>query len=162
MSERPLITLNAAEIALAVLAGLDRYHTARAAGIADKQISRKAYYETDVEGLAAEIAAGKHLNAWPDFNARPQAKTFDLLVTGHPTIEGRVDVKQTAYPTGRLLVRPDTPLDATDIYVLAIGRLPTFRLAGWLPATEVIRPDRLTEIKGVRTYAATQEQLRPL
>jgi hypothetical protein len=67
---------------------------------------------------------------WHGFASDPFALPGDV---------GRVQVRSTTREDGCLIVQRADPDDAW--FVLVVGRVPTFRLAGWLPGAEAKRPE---------------------
>lgn len=104
----------------------------------------------NIEGVAAEFAVAKTLDAfWSD--------------SSDPDYTGDIDhyhVRQTAWQNGGLLLHPDDPDDAT--FILAVGALPTYRLAGYLLAAEGKRPEFWTEPQSGRPcFKVPQDRLHP-
>lgn len=153
-----LIELNLAEQKLAQYLAQQRYRAGRRAGIEDRQIGPQSSYETDLQGIAAEIAVAKTLNVYPDLEVghTPDA---DLM-----TRDGRqLDVKATKYSTGHLLAAPwKDKGGAVDEYVLVVGKFPRYRIAGVMSRDELLRDERLKDLGHGRGYAATQAELHML
>lgn len=87
-----------------------------------------------IEGAAAEMAVAKFLGLYWEggVNTFKQGDVGDL------------QVRWTDKESGRLLIRPRDPL---AIYVLAVGRIPEFRVVGWFEylSARDLRDDWLTD-----------------
>jgi hypothetical protein len=111
------ISLSEAEQKLALFLAKKRYENARSKNITDNKIGSQSNYETDLEGMAAEIAAARLLNVYPDLQI-VNIPTFDLMTNkGHT-----VDVKVTKYPNGKLLAVKGKMNDPCDDTLSDLGR----------------------------------------
>ena len=150
-----IVNLSPSECAVAQTLASMRYMVARAAGQTDMKQGGQSYLKTDLEGMAAELAFAKHFNVCPDMAVRPMSGGHDAVMKGHT-----FDVKVTSYPNGRLLATTKKKLTDSDVYVLLVGEMPTYRIAGYAMAAELINPANLTDLGRGPTYALEQEQLR--
>jgi hypothetical protein len=74
----------------------------------------------------------------------------------------KVDVKTTMYSTGKLLAHLNKKGKKIDIFVLALGKFPTYRFAGYAMAADLINDDRITDLGYGPTYAMPQSALRDI
>jgi hypothetical protein len=150
------IKLNEAEQAIAKYLAKRRYGNNRASGVDNNRIGPQSDAETDLNGVGAELAFCKAFNIYPDLSV-------DVRHGGHDCVSPKghkIDVKTTKYRAGRLLaVKSKTKPDA-DIYVLMIGRFPTYFWVGWATADELIDDDNLMDLGYGPTYALSQSELR--
>lgn len=77
-----------------------------------------------IEGACAEMALAKYLGLFWSGNVNDHEAAD---VAGY-------QVRQTAYPNGRLMLHPDDK--DGEIFVLATGTAPKFTLRGWLAAKD--------------------------
>lgn len=147
------ITLNEMEQALARAIAEMRIQSAADAGQRDANQSDLPSEVIDLEGAASEVAFCKLFNLYPD--TQPGAKAVDAYT--HLGIA--IDVKSTHHPKGRLLaVRWKRPKDV-ELFVLMIGKFPTYRCVGFLPSADLLRNDRLVDLGRGPVYAANQDEL---
>lgn len=100
-------------------------------------------------GAAGEIAVAKALGVyWP-----PSVGTFKA-----PDIGSDVQVRTRTQDSHELIVRPDDSSD--DFYVLVIGRLPSFRIVGWIHGAQA-KQERWIQMHGGRppAYFIPQSEL---
>ena len=108
------------------------------------------------DGFAAELAFCKLFNVYPDFEIRPRRGSADCSRFGET-----IDVKATRYQNGKLLAVAWKETCAADVYALMILEDGArFRFAGFARATDLIAPERLTNLGHGPTYALEQQQLR--
>jgi hypothetical protein len=119
--------------------------------------------QLDVRSYLAQVQASKRANGWRDkwpvaneaariaqdldaFGAelgvsivvgRPWRRT--VLAHGYtrprpPDVGNRIEVRQTRYPQGALVVQDNDPRDR--IVVLATGRFPSYLVVGWILAAD--------------------------
>jgi hypothetical protein len=149
------VTLDSSEVVVAQILASMRYNVARMARVRDAQIGAQGKYETDLEGMAAEIAFCKHFNYFPDLTVGPRKGGYD--------VEGRagetIDVKVTKYESGKLLATLKKKPEDAAYYVLLVGKCPSYRLAGYASADELLRPENITDLGHGNGYALAQDQL---
>ena len=106
------------------------------------------------EAVGAEIAVAKYFGI-EDFH--PTVNTFknepDIAMASGLGLE----VKQTKYPHGALIVTDDDR--NTDIGVLVTGISPTYTIIGWIPISVAKKP-KYQASDG--TYWVTQQNLQPI
>jgi hypothetical protein len=151
-----VVTLDAGEMAVAQMVASMRNAINRASKVGNSRVGPQSDYQTDLDGLVAEIAWAKWQNCWPDLSVSPRAGGADA-VTG----DARVDIKATRYVNGKLLAVPSKNQGDADVYVLAIVRENEVRFPGWAYADELLSDNNLTNLGHGPTYAMTQEELRP-
>lgn len=152
---QPTVTLSASECAVAQMLASMRYMTARAAGQVNLKQGSQSPHITDLEGMAAELAFAKHFNVCPDMAIRPVSGGHDAVLKGKT-----VDVKVTKHPEGQLLAHTKKRLTDSDVYVLLVGEMPTYRIAGYAMADELINPANLTNLGYGPVYGLPQDKLR--
>ena len=151
------ITLSEVEQAIARHIGKLRQKANRAKGVQNNRIGPQSDDDTDVEGFAAELASCKLFNVYPDFSIEPRSGGKDFEHMGV-----RFDTKETSYPFGQLLATMGKRVGDVDVYVLMIGKLPTYRFAGCAKASELLLPERITDLGHGDTYALPQSDLYSL
>jgi hypothetical protein len=133
-----------------------RYNNARSRGLKDQKIGPQSTAETDLEGIAAEIAFCKLFNVYPDLQL-DERSPYDALVNGV-----RVDVKTTHYVTGKLLAAPwkKTKALPIDAFVLMVGKFPgPYEFKGFMQAKTLLDTSRIVDLGWGRGYAARQDEL---
>jgi len=155
MGEHGLVELDAGEMAVAQSVAAMRNGINRATNVANSRVGPQSDYQTDLDGLVAEIAWAKWKNCYPDLTVSPRSGGADAIVGRY-----RVDVKATRKERGRLLARPSKEIGDADIYVLAVVDQNRVTFRGWAFANELIHAQNLTDLGHGPTYALEQERLR--
>jgi len=157
------VTLNNGEVAIATVIGTMRATTARASGVINKKVGPQTDVKTDVTGFAAELAFCKSQNIHADFTIGPQSLGADCTMpdprSSVPWVNCSVDVKSTAYDTGRLIVPPNKKESGTSLYVLVVGKIPLFKIIGYASADEVFDKTNYRLFNGQHSYVLEQSQL---
>lgn len=122
------ITLDAGEIMTAATAGAWR----QARGIIRGRQNAHGFngdgWRVAIEGLAAEIAVAKALNAYhPSF--------YPELDRARGDVDG-LHVRSSSHPSAHLTIYRDDPDGA---YVLVVGQIPAFRIPGWIFKQDAVR-----------------------
>jgi hypothetical protein len=128
VTDAVVVELEPHEVYAAIVAGAGR----RFRGIALKRSSTldppSRTWGADVQAVGAEVALAKHLDRfWID---SPLPDPAGDVGSASP----RVHVLHTELETGRLILRAGD--DDDGVFVLVVGKLPSFRLAGWITARE--------------------------
>ena len=151
-----VITLNDAEQRLAKYVARARTDNARSVNLAHTKIGPQSQYETDLEGMGAEIAFCRLMNVYPSLDvvdnpaADPQG---DCVVLGRT-----VDVKTTRHKNGRLIsVRWKKH---QDVYGLMVGTFPSYEFRGLADGQELYQDKNVVDLGYGPTYALAQESLR--
>ncbi len=147
------ITLNELEIAIAKHLAKSRYEHARSNGIVDRKMGDQSNWETDLEGVASEIAFCKMSNLYPDLNIGLD-RDYDCVYNGK-----KVDVKATKYKTGKLLATLKKKDSDIDIFVLLIGECPKYKFVGWATKEELISEENIGNLGKGRGYILEQRRL---
>jgi hypothetical protein len=134
-----------------------RHASNRQAAVCNLQVGPQSNEMTELEGIGGEFAFCKLLNLYPDMSIKIGAGGADAKV-GHLS----VDVKTTTYLNGKLLAHVRKAEVACDIYVLVVGQMPTYRIAGWAYDLELLNERRLIDLGHGPVYAMTQSELRPM
>ena len=113
--------------------------------------------QTDLDGIAGEFAFCKAANVWPDMTIGARRGGHDAILNGLS-----VDVKTTRCTTGHLLATTKKSTTASDIYVLVVGTVPEFRIAGWATARQLLHPDNISDFGHGPGYALHQSQLNDI
>lgn len=151
------IQLNEAEQRLSQFLAKQRHANARSRGAANRRIGGQSDFETDLEGIATEIAVAKVFNVYPDL-ATDHIPDSDLLTKCGVT----VDVKSTRYRNGKLLAVPWKKKGQSDFYVLVTGTFPTYRIAGAMASDDLLQEKRMTDLGRGKGYAASQPELQSI
>lgn len=153
-----IISLNDAEKKLAQYLAKRRFEMNRSCGVKDAKVGPQSNEETDLEGIAAEIAFCKANNIYPDLTIDNKSSADCVLSNGLS-----VDVKATKYKNGHLLATArKAEIKRPDIYALVVGEFPNYRIAGVMSAEELLKEERLKSFGYAPTYAASQSELKPL
>jgi len=149
------VTLDRGEQQVATVLATGRHHVNRKRDIANKRIGPQSDELTDLEGIAAEMAFCRIMNFYPDLGLEPRSGGFDCQSPSGITI----DVKTTTYPSGMLLAVGGKKLDDADVYVLMIGKFPTYTWVGWAEAAELLDRNNIKDLGHGPTYALEQHRL---
>jgi hypothetical protein len=150
------VTLDATEVVVAQMLAAMRYNVSRMAGVTNARMGPQGDYQTDLEGMAAEIAFCKAFNYYPDLTAGSRKGGWDVKGRAGETI----DIKVTKYHAGKLLATLKKTLEDSQYYVLMVGECPTYRLVGYATAEELLRPENITNLGHGEGYALAQGQLK--
>tara|TARA_R110000868_G_scaffold91428_1_gene253513 strand:+ start:53 stop:547 length:495 start_codon:yes stop_codon:yes gene_type:complete len=151
------IKLNECEQKLAKHLAVSRNKNARSKGKPNTKMGNQSDEETDLEGIAGELVVCKALNLYPDTEIDlVDLPKFDLLTAKGNT----VDVKTTKYLSGRMLATMKKRVEDCNIYVLVVGTFPSYRIAGWCKAEELLKKENIINLGHGEGYALSQEQLR--
>lgn len=158
------IRLTPCEQELARAIARARYATARRAGLKNAKVGPQSNEDTDLEGAGAEIVFAKAFNLYPQMDSEPPIKNEDGQKEWSPDALTRhgysVDIKATKYERGHLICVPWRAATEADLYVLITGRFPSYRIAGFLPAKELLKKSRLKPLVKERlAFTATQKEL---
>jgi hypothetical protein len=107
-------------------------------------------WENDIEGALAETAFAKHFNMWLDPNLS-KFGTKDV---------GEWHIRSTKHENGHLCIHPN---EYEGKYVLMVGRLNHWRIAGWIDASEGRQEQFLRTMRNDRPvpcYWVPQSNLR--
>lgn len=150
------VTLSAGEMAVAQQLAAMRNAVARAGKVRNAKMGPQSDYQTDLDGLVAEIAFAKMMNVYPDLSVYPRHGGVDAVVNGI-----RIDVKSTRYPHGHLVAVIGKESDAVDRYVLGHVNDNMVRFFGWATSDELIRQENMKDFGHGSGYALPQQQLHP-
>ncbi len=153
-----LIELNEAEQMLAKHIAEQRYQNARTNGVTDGKMGNQSNEQTDLEGMAAEIAFCKFYNVYPDLkiDAPNDLPVYDAISPKGATI----DVKSTTYPNGRLLAVLGKAEKRSEIYVLVTGNFPVYCVRGYATAADLFKESNINDLGHGRGYCLDQSQIR--
>lgn len=148
------VELTKIEFNEAKIIGRLRYEKARSNNLFDNKVGHYTNEEIDLNGAAAEIAAAKLLNVYPDKQVEILSQ-YDLKSKNGFTI----DVKTTHHDFGSLLVTPKKKDMPCDFYMLMVGSESVFECRGFSHKDSVFHPDSLGEMYGRKVYKLAQDQL---
>jgi len=150
------VTLDSSEVAMAQVLATMRHNCTRMAGVKNARMGSQSDYVTELEGMASEMAFCKACNLFPDMTIAPRSGGHD--------VEGRngtkIDVKATKYQQGHLLATMKKKRTDADYYVLLVGECPTYRIAGYASADDLLSEKNITDFGHGATYALPQSQLQ--
>lgn len=149
------ITLTDSERQVAEFIAQRRFDSNREKNISNNRKGPQSDYETDLEGMASELAAAKALNVWPDLTEEIQV--HDLTYNGVT-----IDVKATKYQTGRLIAGRQKKNKACDYYMLLVGECPTYDIKGFAKREDLLSEDTITDLGWGKLHALTQDKLTSL
>jgi hypothetical protein len=150
------VRLTETEQKIATYIAKQRYKNARDNGITDNKKGPQSNYETDLEGVASEMAAAKTLNLWPDLQIE-KIPEHDLSL-GLLTI----DVKTTKYKTGKLIAAKHKVKKSCDYYMLMIGSFPEYSCAGFCKRENIFNTNTVTNLGWGELHAVEQANLQSL
>ena len=150
------VTLDSVEVAMAQILATMRHNVARMAGVRNQRMGDQSDYATDLEGMASELAFCKAANYWPDMTIGPRSGGWDLVARNGKTI----DVKATKHENGRLLATLKKKPEDADYYVLMVGECPTYRIAGYATAGDLLKEENIIDLGYGPGYGLTQNQLK--
>lgn len=117
----------------------------------DQNLSMVQYIGQITESIGAEIAVAKCLGMVGFDPAKSRfKKTAD--------VGSCIEVKWTHYDEGSLIVYPSDR--ETDVAVLVVGRMPRYRIAGWIPVA-IAKKDRYKHHRQP-TWWIGQNNLQPI
>lgn len=120
----PIVTLTSAEMTLVhMVAGLRQVSNEAMARRDAHGASVELGLDGHIQGAAAEAAVAKYLNRW---------WSGALNNLGAADVGQHLQVRSTQHEKGCLILHRPDPDD--HYFILAVGRAPTFRLAGWIRA----------------------------
>ena len=121
----------------------------------DKSISLE---EMNLNGFGAEFAFCKLCGIPFDSSTVERESHFSKVDATLP--DGRaVDVKNTIYRNGKLIVRTGKEEKTVDIYVLMTGKFPDFTFSGWASYEEIIQPGKIENLGWGDAYSMSQTDL---
>ena len=116
----------------------------------------KSPWERDLEGFAGEYVVAKVLNVFSSFNC--DIDRFDAIGRTGATI----DVKTTDNLSGNLLVPLGKAKDPCDVYVLVVGKFPTYEVKGYARKEEVFKEENIQDFGYGLTYVVRREDLHEM
>jgi hypothetical protein len=145
------VTLNDEDYELARQLGTARTSDAQCSRRPGRAACPPNNLQQDIDGAAAEIAFARVMGVAPSVASGPSRG---------PDVAG-FHVRSTAWPNGKLIVRPGDSED--NVYVLVIGSVKDWRVIGTAVGREAIHPDFWYEQNGrPGCYRFPQERLRRL
>ena len=124
-----------------------------------KRDKKRSLYEININGFGAELAFCRLCDV--EFDSSTDSRENHFNNADAILKDGRtVDVKNTNYSYGKLLVRMGKEKKIVDIYALVIGTFPVFKFAGWASYADIIKPETIKDLGTGDSYCLTQNQLR--
>ncbi len=96
---------------------------------------KKTQLQLDIDAFGAELAFCKMFNLYPDLTTFARKRGPDCYWSDGK----KVDVKQSSFKDGDLIVSKHKKVEDADIYVLMYGVMPTYTYKGWAWSHEVVR-----------------------
>ena len=115
-------------------------------------------YKMNLNGFGAELAFCRLCDVEFDSSTIQEENHFnkaDATLKDGTT----VDVKNTTYPNGKLLVRMGKESKCVDIYVLMIGTFPIFKFSGWSGYKDIIQQKLIQDLGRGAAYCLSQNSL---
>ena len=115
-------------------------------------------HEMNLNGFGAELAFCRLCSIEFDSSTDQKENHFNKV---DATLKGgrTVDVKNTTYLKGNLIVRTGKEEKYVDIYALVIGTFPAFKFSGWASYEDIIKPVLIKDFGGGHTYCLSQNNL---
>ena len=123
-----------------------------------KRDKTMSLYEMNLNGFGAELVFCRLCGVEFDSSTNQKESHFnkeDAILKDGTT----VDVKNTTYPNGKLLVRTGKESKLVDIYALVIGTFPVFKFSGWASYKDIIQPKRIVNLGMGDSYCLPQNSL---
>ena len=156
------ITLNENEQKLAEYLAKKRWNFNRDKGTPHLYSGPQPDEQTDVEGMAGEIAYCKLMNIYPDLDTSPtDMPVYDCI----SRFGERIDVKTAKQRTGKSLhlIAPLAKAKRPpDKYVLVVGEMPVYSIVGEVWAEDLLNEGNLHDFGYGDCYALDQSQLNPI
>jgi hypothetical protein len=112
----------------------------------------------NINAFGAELAFCCLTNS--KFDSTTIAKENHFLKDDAVLADGRtVDVKNTVYKTGKLLIRYGKEEKKVDLYALMIGEFPKYTFRGWISYDDIIKKENIVELPKGKSYVKKQEEL---
>ena len=115
-------------------------------------------YEMNINGFGAELAFCRLCAVEFDASTIQKESHFnkeDAILKDGTT----VDVKNTVYPNGKLIVRTGKESKRVDIYVLITGTFPMFKFSGWSSYEDIIQQKLIQDLGRGAAYCLSQNSL---
>lgn len=148
-----ILTLNETERRIARHLAQERIKYDRARN-ARATLYRVEAEENELDSIGAEIAFCRLMNCYPDLDPTHYLPHDAVLPDGRT-----VDIKQTRLQSGRLLIKAKERTRLPDLYCLMVGQFPTYRVAGFVEAREILTEKRIDRRMSYPAYAIEQTQL---
>jgi len=154
------ICLNPVEVAMCKYVAKERNKVNRTDGVKNSKIGAQSDYQTDLDGIAGEVAFCKMFNVYPDLTLEPRSAangndTFDCVWRTKT-----IDVKTTKYPNGKLLAALwKSEGEKPDFYALMTGVLPEYTFRGFMPSQELLKRERVGDLGHGPGYIGYQSEL---
>lgn len=146
------VVLTGAEVLQAALVGVMRRWAAIKAGRVHAHGFTGDGWGVDIEGACAEFALAKGLDLfWHGYATDPRGLPGDV---------GQLQVRSTPRTDGCLIVHEGDP--DTAWFVLVVGQVPIFRLAGAIRGADAKRPEWWQTFTGRPAFFVPQAALGPL
>lgn len=115
-------------------------------------------YDLNINGFGAELAFCKLCDIEFDSTTIENENHFKKV---DATLKNgiKVDVKNTKYKSGKLLVRIGKEAEPVDVYALMIGTFPSFTFSGWAKSEQIINPSTIKDLGHGNGYVMTQDEL---
>ena len=120
--------------------------------------------KVELDSFGAEVAFCKLFNVYPDYSIFPRSSS-NRTDKGDAVVNDLVvDIKQTKYPSGKLIVAPWKVKNSTNIdcYGLMIGEFPEYVFKGFIESCEITKPEKLGNLGRGMTYIAKQNELKEI
>lgn len=114
--------------------------------------------ELNINGFGAELAFCRLCNI--DFDSMTNEKESHFTKADCTLTDGRtVDVKNTKYSSGKLIVRCGKEEKKVGIFVLMTGVFPIYTFRGWSTYEQIIQPENIINLGKGDAYCLTQSCL---
>lgn len=115
-------------------------------------------HQMNLNGFGAELAFCGLCNI--PFDSSTIEKESHFTKVDAVLLNGKtVDVKNTIYSSGKLIVRTGKEQKIVDIYALMIGTFPNFIFSGWATYEAIIQSTLIQDLGWGPAYTLTQSQL---
>ena len=119
------------------------------------------FYQMNLNGFGAELAFCRFCSIEFDSSTDQNENHFNK-VDATLKNDKTVDVKNTTYPNGKLLVRLGKEKKYVDLYALVTGTLPVFKFSGWIGYKDIIKPELIKNLGTGDSYCLSQNKLNKI
>lgn len=126
-----------------------------------KKDKTMSLYEMNLNGFGAELAFCRLCKIDFDSSINENENHFiksDCVLPDKRT----VDVKNTIYKNGNLIIRCGKQDFKIDVYVLMIGVFAEYYYSGWASYNQIIKPERIKNLGWGDAYCMAQNELNKI
>ena len=126
-----------------------------------KKDKSEKLYKMNLNDFGADVAFCRLCNVNFDSSTNKNESDYsnpDAILSNGLT----VDVKNTVYPNGKLIVRTGKEHKKVDLYALVTGTFPHFKFSGWKEYDIIIDPELIVDLGWGPAYCLPQGKLNKI